>query len=77
MSKVLDLRSYTKLVPAPLNEITKKQFVIYEQIRMEGKTNMLDLQTVEALSDGILTPPVLKAIQQNFKTLQFKFENGK
>lgn len=77
MSKVLDLRSYTKLVPTPLNKITREQFKAYERIRIEGKTNMLDLQAVETLSNGILIPSVLKAIQQNFKILQYKFGNGK
>jgi len=77
MSKALDLRNYTKLVPTPLNEITKEQFEVYERIHIEGKTNMLDLETVEILSDGILVPSVLKAIQQNFRTLQFRFENEK
>ena len=43
MSKAIDLRKYTKLVPTPVAEITKEQFFAYERTRMEGKVNMLDL----------------------------------
>ena len=46
MSKAIDLRKYTKLVPTPAVDITKEQFFAYERTRMEGKVNMLDLDAV-------------------------------
>lgn len=71
MSKVIDLRKYTKLVPTPVAEITKEQFFAYERTRMEGKVNMLDLDAVCPLTG--LKPEYIKAIQQNFQVLNQKF----
>lgn len=71
MSKVIDLRKYTKLVPTPVAEITKEQFSAYERTRMEGKVNMLDLDAVCPLAG--LKPEDIKAIQQNFQVLNQKF----
>ena len=71
MSKVIDLRKYTKLIPTPVTEITKEQFFAYERTRIEGKVNMLDLDTVCPLIG--LKPEDIKAIQQNFQVLNQKF----
>ena len=71
MSKAIDLRGYTKLVPTPAAEITKEQFFAYERTRMEGKVNMLDLDAVCPLT--CLKPEDIKAIQQNFQVLNQKF----
>ena len=71
MSKAIDLRKYTKLVPTPVAEITKEQFFAYERTRMEGKVNMLDLDAVCPLTG--LKPEYIKAIQQNFQVLNQKF----
>lgn len=71
MSKAIDLRKYTKLVPTPVAEITKEQFFAYERTRMKGKVNMLDLDTVCPLTG--LKPEDIKAIQQNFQVLNQKF----
>ena len=71
MSKAIDLRKYTKLVPTPVPEITKEQFFAYERTRMEGKVNMLDLDAVCPLTG--LKPEYIKAIQQNFQVLNQKF----
>lgn len=71
MSKAIDLRKYTKLVPTPVAEITKEQFFAYERTRMEGKVNMLDLDAVCPLAG--LKPEDIKAIQQNFQVLNQKF----
>ena len=71
MSKAIDLRKYTKLVPTPASEITKEQFFAYERTRMEGKVNMLDLDVICPLTG--LKPEDIKAIQQNFQALNQKF----
>lgn len=71
MSKAIDLRKYTKLVPTPVAEITREQFFAYERTRMEGKVNMLDLDAVCPLAG--LKPEDIKAIQQNFQVLNQKF----
>ena len=71
MSKAIDLRKYTKLVPTPVAEITKEQFFAYERTRMEGKVNMLDLYAVCPLTG--LKPEDIKTIQQNFQVLNQKF----
>ena len=71
MSKAIDLRKYTKLVPTPVAEITKEQFFAYERTRMEGKVNMLDLDAVCRLTG--LKPEDIKSIQQNFQALNQKF----
>lgn len=71
MSKAIDLRRYTKLVPTPASEITKEQFFAYERTRMEGKVNMLDLDAACPLTG--LKPKDIKAIQQNFQMLNQKF----
>ena len=71
MSKAIDLRKYTKLVPTPVAEITKEQFFAYERTRMEGKVNMLDLDAVCPLTG--LKPEDIKTIQQNFQVLNQKF----
>ena len=71
MSKAIDLRKYTKLVPTPVAEITKEQFFAYERTRMEGKVNMLDLDAVCPLTG--LKPEDIKSIQQNFQALNQKF----
>ena len=71
MSKAIDLRKYTKLVPTPASEITKEQFFAYERTRMEGKVNMLDLDAVCPLTG--LKPEDIKTIQQNFQALNQKF----
>lgn len=73
MSKVIDLRKCTKLVPTPVTEITKEQFFVYERTRMEGM-NMLDLETVCPLTG--LKPEDIKAIQQNFQVLNQKFNKS-
>lgn len=75
MSKAaIDLRRYTKLVPTPASEITKEQFFAYERTRMEGKVNMLDLNAVCPLTG--LEPKDIKAIQQNFRVLNQKFNKS-
>ncbi len=74
MSKAIDLRRYTKLVPTPASEITKEQFFAYERTRMEGKVNMLDLDVVCPLTG--LKPNDIKAIQQNFHALNQKFNKS-
>lgn len=74
MSKAIDLRKYTKLVPTPVAEITKEQFFAYERTRMEGKVNILDLDAVCPLTD--LKPGDIKAIQQNFQALNQKFNKS-
>lgn len=74
MSKAIDLRKYTKLVPTPASEITKEQFFAYERTRMEGKVNMLDLDVVCPLTG--LKPEYIKAIQQNFQVLNQKFNKS-
>ena len=71
MSKAIDLRKYTKLVPTPASEITKEKFLAYERTRMEGKVNMLDLDVICPLTG--LKPEDIKAIQQNFQVLNQKF----
>lgn len=76
MSKPIDLRHYTKLVPTPVGDITRKQFLAYERVRISGKVNMLDLQNVCPATG--LEPADIKAIQQNFRMLANKFnENWK
>lgn len=77
MSKAIDLRRYTKLVPTPAPEITKEQFFAYERTRMEGKVNMLDLDTVCPLT-GLKPEDIkdIKAIQQNFQVLNQKFNKS-
>lgn len=74
MSKPIDLRHYTKLVPTPACEITKEQFLAYERIRLDGKTNMLDLANVCPLSG--LEPADIKSIQQNYRMLANKFNEN-
>lgn len=74
MSKAIDLRKYTKLVPTPVAEITKEQFFAYERTRMEGKVSMLDLDAVCPLTG--LKPGDIKAIQQNFQILDHKFNKA-
>lgn len=74
MSKAIDLRKYTKLMPTPVAEITKEQFFAYERTRMEGKVNMLDLDAVCPLTG--LKPEGIKAIQQNFQVLNQKFNKS-
>lgn len=75
MSKAaIDLRGYTKLVPTPASEITEEQFFAYERTRMEGKVNMLDLDTVCPLTG--LKPEDIKAIQQNFQVLNQRFNKS-
>lgn len=74
MSKAIDLRRYTKLVPTPVAEITKEQFFAYERTRMEGKVSMLDLDAVCPLTG--LKPEDIKTIQQNFRVLNQKFNKS-
>ena len=74
MSKAIDLRKYTKLVPTPASEITKEQFFAYERTRMEGKVNMLDLDVICPLTR--LKPEDIKAIQPNFQVLNQKFNKS-
>lgn len=74
MSKVIDLRRYTKLVPTPTAEITKEQFFAYERTRMKGKVSILDLDAACPLTG--LKPEDIKAIQQNFQMLNQKFNKS-
>lgn len=74
MSKAIDLRKYTKLIPTPAANITKEQFLAYERARMEGKVNMLNLDAVCPLTG--LKPEDIKAIQQNFQMLNQKFNKS-
>lgn len=37
MSKVIDLRKYTKLVPTPVTEITKEQFLCTKELEWKAK----------------------------------------
>ena len=74
MSRAIDLRKYTKLVPTPASEITKEQFLAYARTSMEGKVNTLDLHAVCPLTG--LKPEDIKAIQQNFQVLNQKFNKS-
>lgn len=58
-------------------EITKNEFIRYEQVRKSGITNMFDIQTV--MSFTWLSKEKVLFIMKNYKELYEKFiaESGK
>ena len=44
-------------------EVTKEQFQDYENVRVGGKTNMLDIRMVEALSDNLDRTTIITIIK--------------
>lgn len=55
--------------------ITKQDFEAYEKVRISGKTNMLDVRMVGALSD--LSREQVLEIICNYGTFQDKYEEDK
>ena len=53
------------------NEITKKEFMSYEEVRVMGRTNMFHLINVMALS-GLSREKIIK-IQENYRELSDKY----
>jgi hypothetical protein len=51
--------------------ITKKQFKAYENVRLSGVPNMLDIKYVMELSD--LTRDQIKEIMHNYTELKIKY----
>jgi len=54
-----------------MENITKKQFNSYEEVRLSGATNMFDTQKVTELS-GLDRKQILE-IMVNYSRLKFKF----
>jgi len=54
-------------------EISKKDFEDYESVRQSGRTNMFDVNTVVALSDG-LTREKCFQIMKEYSKLKEKFK---
>tara|TARA_R100000306_G_C4298974_1_gene104092 strand:- start:9 stop:239 length:231 start_codon:yes stop_codon:yes gene_type:complete len=49
-------------------EITREQFMAYEEIRQSGITNMFDVRTVIEESDGYLDKEAVRTIMEGFGT---------
>lgn len=53
-------------------DITKEEFLDYENIRLSGRTNMFDISTVIALSDGLSKEKIF-FIMKNYGKLSKKY----
>lgn len=54
-------------------DITREQFAKYVEIQDGGRTNMLDMPTVEWLSDFELDREMIKCIIRNYEALKGKY----
>lgn len=54
--------------------ISKIQFELYEEVRQSGRTNILHIVNVEALSG--LNKETIKEIQRRYSELKEKYENS-
>ena len=54
--------------------VTKEQMKCYEDIRQSGVTNMYDVTTVVALSEGVLDKEACFEIMKNYGELMKKHE---
>jgi len=57
-----------------MENITKSQFIAYEDVRLSGATNMFDTQKVSELS-GLDRKQIL-TIMANYSRLKFKFSKN-
>ena len=57
-------------------EVTKKQFLAYESIRVSGRTNMFNNRNVVDFSGGKLTKDVVFDIMSNYVSLSEKYLTG-
>lgn len=53
--------------------ITKEEFLAFEDVRQGGETNMMNRRAVEDLSDGIVTKDIHVYIIKNYGTLAEQF----
>ena len=53
--------------------ITKEEFLAFEDVRQGGETNMMNRRAVEDLSDGIVTKDIHVYIIKNYGTLADKW----
>ena len=54
-------------------DITKEEFLAFEEVRQSGETNMMNRRAVEELTDGIVTKDIHRYIIRNFGTLAEQF----
>lgn len=53
--------------------ITKEEFLEFEEVRQSGATNMMNRRAVEELTDGIVTRDIHRYIIKNYRTLAEQF----
>jgi len=56
-------------------DITKEEFMAFEEVRQSGVTNMWDAIAVEDLSDGIVTSDIHIYVIKNYGKLAEEFLN--
>ena len=54
-------------------DITKEEFLAFEEVRQSGETNMMNRRAVEELTDGIVTKDIHIYIIKNYGTLAEQF----
>lgn len=56
-------------------DITKEEFLAFEEVRQSGETNMMNRRAVEELTDGIVTKDIHRYIisGNNYQELAHKF----
>ncbi len=56
-----------------MKNITKEQFLAYENVRKSGKTNMYDIRNIQALADVWIDREIIVAISENYTELKQKY----
>ncbi len=57
-------------------DITKEEFMAFEEVRQSGATNMWDSIAVEDLSDGIVTHEIHLYVIKNYTKLAEEYLNN-
>ena len=61
----------------PSQAISPDEFFIFEKVRQDGKTNMLDIARVRQLSRNRLSEDKIKTIIKNYSQIKARVTNGK